>query len=47
VVGGLTPARKIAALAEAFGLPVEPQSWGYSFIQLPNLHLGLACPETS
>lgn len=43
-VGGFTPARKITALAEAFGLPVEPQSWGYSFIQMPNLHLGLSCP---
>ncbi len=42
-VGGFTPARKITALAEAFGLPVEPQSWGYSFIQMPNLHLGLSC----
>jgi L-alanine-DL-glutamate epimerase-like enolase superfamily enzyme len=45
-VGGFTPARKITALAEAFGLPVEPQSWGYSLIQLPNLHLGLAFPGT-
>lgn len=45
-VGGFTQARKIAALAEAFGLPVEPQSWGYSLIQMPNLHLGLSCPGT-
>jgi L-alanine-DL-glutamate epimerase-like enolase superfamily enzyme len=45
-VGGFTPSRKITALAEAFGLPVEPQSWGYSLIQLPNLHLGLAFPGT-
>lgn len=41
-VGGFTQARKITALAEAFGLPVEPQSWGYSLIQASNLHLGLA-----
>jgi L-alanine-DL-glutamate epimerase-like enolase superfamily enzyme len=46
-VGGFTQARKIAALAEAFGLPVEPQSWGYSLIQMPNLHLGLSTASTS
>jgi L-alanine-DL-glutamate epimerase-like enolase superfamily enzyme len=42
VAGGFTLARKITALAEAFGLPVEPQSWGYSLIQAANLQLGLA-----
>ncbi len=46
-VGGFTQARKVAALAEAFGLPVEPQSWGYSLIQIANLHLALSCPGTT
>ncbi len=32
----------MCALADAFGLPVEPQSWGYSLIQAPNLHLSLS-----
>ena len=32
---GITQARKLCALAEAFGLPVEPQSWGYSLVQAP------------
>ena len=27
---GVTTGRKIAALAEAWGMPVEVQSWGYS-----------------
>jgi L-alanine-DL-glutamate epimerase-like enolase superfamily enzyme len=39
---GITPGRKIAALAEAWGMPVEVQSWGYSLIQAPNLHLALS-----
>jgi L-alanine-DL-glutamate epimerase-like enolase superfamily enzyme len=39
---GITQARKLCALAEAFGLPVEPQSWGYSLVQAPNLHLALS-----
>jgi L-alanine-DL-glutamate epimerase-like enolase superfamily enzyme len=42
IAGGFTPARKIAGLAEAFGLRVELQSWGYSLIQAANLHFGLA-----
>ncbi len=47
LVGGITEARKICALAEAFGLGVEPQSWGYSLIQAPNLHLDLATSQAS
>lgn len=39
---GVTTGRKIAALAEAWGMPVEVQSWGYSLIQAPNLHLALS-----
>lgn len=47
VVGGFTPARKICALAEAYDLPVEPQSWGYTFVQAANLQLGLATRQSS
>jgi L-alanine-DL-glutamate epimerase-like enolase superfamily enzyme len=42
IAGGFTPARKLAGLAEAWGLRVELQSWGYTLIQAANLHLGLA-----
>jgi L-alanine-DL-glutamate epimerase-like enolase superfamily enzyme len=47
MVGGITGARKIATLGEAFGLLVEPQSWGYSLVQAPNLHIALACGLSS
>ncbi len=47
VIGGFTPALKACALAEAYGLLVEPESWGYSFIQAPNLHLDLAMKHVS
>lgn len=40
--GGITPARKIMALAEAHGMNVELQSWGFTPIQAANLHLMLA-----
>lgn len=43
IAGGLTTARKLAGLAEAWGLRVELQSWGYTLIQAANLHFGLAC----
>ncbi|MDA8103384.1 MAG: mandelate racemase/muconate lactonizing enzyme family protein [Nitrospiraceae bacterium] len=46
-MGGITQARKVMALAEAFGLTCEPQSWGYSMIQFPNLHMGLAFSSAS
>lgn len=47
VLGGYTPARKVCALAEAYDLPVEPQSWGYTLVQAANLHLGLATRQAS
>jgi L-alanine-DL-glutamate epimerase-like enolase superfamily enzyme len=43
IAGGFTAARKLAGLAEAFGLRIELQSWGYTLIQAANLHFGLAC----
>lgn len=43
--GGLTPARKVVALAEAFGTTVELQCWGYTLHQAANLHLMLASPN--
>lgn len=46
-MGGITQARKVMALAEGFGLRCEPQSWGYSMIQFPNLHMGLAFSAAS
>ena len=46
-VGGLTPAVKISGLAAAYGLPVEPQSWGYTFIQAPALALALGLGQAT
>jgi L-alanine-DL-glutamate epimerase-like enolase superfamily enzyme len=46
IAGGFTPARKLIGLAEAWGLRVELQSWGYTLIQAANLHLGLAYEHT-
>lgn len=43
--GGITPARKIMALAEANGLSVELQSWGFTPVQAVNLHMMLAYPN--
>jgi L-alanine-DL-glutamate epimerase-like enolase superfamily enzyme len=45
--GGITPARRIAALAAAHGLDVELQCWGYSLAQAANLHLMCAIPNTT
>jgi L-alanine-DL-glutamate epimerase-like enolase superfamily enzyme len=42
IAGGFTAARKLAAVAESWGLRVELQSWGYTLIQAANLHFGLA-----
>ncbi len=42
IAGGFTPARKLAGLAESWGLRVELQSWGFTLIQAANLHFGLA-----
>jgi L-alanine-DL-glutamate epimerase-like enolase superfamily enzyme len=46
IAGGFTPAGKLAGLAEAWGLRVELQSWGYTLIQAANLHFGLAHQHT-
>jgi L-alanine-DL-glutamate epimerase-like enolase superfamily enzyme len=43
--GGLTPTRKILALAEAAGLTAEVQSWSYTLQQAANLHLVCAYPN--
>ncbi len=42
ICGGITPLRKIMALAEAWGLTVEIQCWGYTLTQAANLHVMLA-----
>ena len=42
IAGGITPARKIMALAEAYGMNVEFQSWGCALSMAANLHLMLA-----
>ena len=46
VAGGLTPSRKLVALAQGAGLWAELQSWGYTLIQAANLHLGLGVAGT-
>lgn len=40
--GGITPARKAMAFAEAKHMNLELQSWGCALSQAPNLHLMLA-----
>ena len=42
VAGGITQTLKIMSLAEAHGMTVELQSWGYTTTQAANLHLMLA-----
>lgn len=42
ICGGITPLRKIMGLAEASGLNVEIQCWGYTLTQAANLHAMLA-----
>lgn len=42
ICGGITPIRKIMALAEAHGMNVEIQCWGYTLTQAVNLHVMLA-----
>ena len=42
IAGGITPARKVMALAEAHGMNVEFQSWGCALSMAANLHLMLA-----
>lgn len=45
ICGGITPLRKIMALAEANGMTVEIQCWGYTLTQAANLHMMLAHPN--
>jgi L-alanine-DL-glutamate epimerase-like enolase superfamily enzyme len=45
IAGGITPARKIMALAEAHNTTCELQCWGYTLTQAANLHLMLAYPN--
>jgi L-alanine-DL-glutamate epimerase-like enolase superfamily enzyme len=45
VAGGITPTLKIMGLAEARGMTVELQCWGYTSTQVANLHLMLARPN--
>jgi L-alanine-DL-glutamate epimerase-like enolase superfamily enzyme len=42
IAGGITPTRKIMALAEAHNTTCELQCWGYTLTQAANLHLMLA-----
>jgi len=42
ICGGITPLRKIMALAEAHGMDVEIQCWGYTLTQAANLQVMLA-----
>lgn len=42
VGGGVTPMQKIMGIAEAHGMNVEIQSWGYTLTQAANLHVMLA-----
>ena len=44
--GGITPLRRIAALAERHGLRTELQSWGSSLSTIANLQASLALPAT-
>lgn len=45
VAGGITPTLKIMGLAEARGMTVELQCWGYTSTQAANLHLMLGRPN--
>jgi L-alanine-DL-glutamate epimerase-like enolase superfamily enzyme len=47
VAGGITPGLKLAALANAFGMSVELQSWGFTLNQAANLHVALGTQRTS
>ena len=45
VVGGLTEARRVAALAHAHGLPVAPHVWGSALLWAASLQLAAAPPN--
>jgi L-alanine-DL-glutamate epimerase-like enolase superfamily enzyme len=42
ICGGITPLAKIMGLAQALGMDVEIQCWGYTLTQAANLHVMLA-----
>jgi len=44
-VGGLTEAKKVAAMAEANQLPIAPHNCGGPVLHFANLHLGAAVPN--
>ncbi len=46
VIGGISKALELLIVANAAGLPIEIQSWGYSLSQAANLHLMLANERT-
>ena len=45
VVGGLTEARRVAALAHAHGLPIAPHVWGSALLWAASLQLAAATPN--
>ena len=42
IVGGITESLRLMIIANEASLPIELQSWGYTLVQLANLHLMLA-----
>lgn len=44
---GLKELRQVAMLAEAFGLAMEPVSYGHALLQAANLHVMLSCRNVS
>ena len=45
VVGGLTEARRVAALAHAHGVPIAPHVWGSALLWAASLQLAAATPN--
>ncbi|MGE0007039.1 MAG: mandelate racemase/muconate lactonizing enzyme family protein [Parvibaculaceae bacterium] len=45
ICGGITPLAKVMGLAQALGMDVEIQCWGYTLTQAANLHVMLAYPN--
>jgi L-alanine-DL-glutamate epimerase-like enolase superfamily enzyme len=46
VIGGISKALELLMVANAAGVPIEIQSWGYSLSQAANLHLMLSNDRT-
>lgn len=46
IAGGISESLKLMILANEANLPIEFQSWGYTLVQLANLHLMLACERS-